>query len=60
MSSTTFYESVVCKPTGVDAPFFVATRLSNQARDVIVRSYRLNQVTVGSLTLWSALVQKVL
>jgi type IV pilus assembly protein PilQ len=26
---------------------FVATRLSNQARDVIVRSYRLNQVTVG-------------
>jgi len=36
---------------------FVATRLSNQARDVIVRSYRLNQVTVERAQLWSALVQ---
>lgn len=26
---------------------FVGTRLSNQARDVVVRSFRLNQVTVG-------------
>jgi len=58
MSLTTSYELVVCKPTG--GRDFVATRLSNQARDVIVRSYRLNQVTVGRTELWSVWVQKVL